>query len=59
MDFLEFAITALLSDRLASIDEEAEAFGRLQSEIEELRSEVENLKSERQDWIGGLTKSKY
>jgi hypothetical protein len=46
MDFLEFAITALLADRLASIDEEAEAFGRLNSEIEELKSEIENLRSE-------------
>ena len=49
MDFLEFALTALLSDRLASIDEEAEAFGRLKSEIEELRSEIENLRSEREE----------
>ncbi len=49
MDFLEFAITALLSDRLVSIDEEAEAFGRLKSEIEELKSEVENLRNERQE----------
>ena len=47
MDFLEFAITALLADRLASIDEEAEAFGRLKSEIEELKSEIESLRSER------------
>ena len=45
MDFLEFAITALLADRLASMDEEAEALGRLGSEIEELRSEIENLRS--------------
>ena len=46
MDFLEFAITTLLADRLASIDEEAKAFGRLKSEIEELKSEIENLRSE-------------
>ena len=46
MDFLEFAITALLADRLASIDEEAEAFGRLQSEIEELKSEIESLRTD-------------
>jgi hypothetical protein len=46
MDFLEFAITALLADRLASMDEETEAFGRLQSEIEELKSEIESLRSE-------------
>jgi hypothetical protein len=46
MDFLEFAITVFLADRLASIDEEAEAFGRLNSEIEELKSEVENLRAE-------------
>jgi hypothetical protein len=49
MDFLEFAITALLSDRLASIDEEAEAFGRIESEIELLKSEIENLRSEREE----------
>ena len=49
MDFLEFAITAFLADLLASIDEGAEAFGRIKSEIEELKSEVENLKSEREE----------
>ena len=49
MDFLEFAITALLSDRLASIDEEVEAFGRIESEIELLKSEIENLRSEREE----------
>ena len=49
MDFLEFAITALLADRLASIDEEAEAFRRLNLEIEELKSEIENLRSEREE----------
>jgi hypothetical protein len=46
MDFLEFAITALLADRLASTDEEAEVFRRLKSEIEELTSEIENLRSD-------------
>ena len=46
MDFLEIAITALLADRLASLDEEAEAFGRLQMEIDELRSEIEGLRDE-------------
>ena len=49
MDFLEFAITALLADRLASMDEEVEAFGRLKSEIEELKSEVESLRSESEE----------
>jgi hypothetical protein len=49
MDFLEFAITALLSDRLASIDEEAEAFGRLKSEIDELRSEIETLRDKEEE----------
>ena len=44
MDFLEFAITALLADRLASMEEEAEALTRLELEIEELRSEVKDLK---------------
>jgi len=44
MDFLEFAIMALLADRLASTDEEAEVFGRLKSEIEELTFEIENLR---------------
>jgi len=46
MDFLGFAITALLSDRLASMDEEAKAFGLLRMEIEELRSEIEGLRDE-------------
>ena len=49
MDFLEFAITALLADRLAAMDEEAEAFGRLQMEIDELRSEVESLRREEEE----------
>ena len=49
MDFLEFAIMALLADRLASIDEETEAFGWLKSEIEELKSEIENLRCEREE----------
>ena len=49
MDFLEFAITALLADRLTSIDEEAEAFGRLKSEIEELKSEIESLRDKEED----------
>ena len=46
MDFLEFAITALLADRLASVDEEADAFDRLQGEIDELRSEMESLRTD-------------
>ena len=45
MDFLEFLLTALVADQLASREEEAEARNRLESEIEELRSEVESLKS--------------
>jgi hypothetical protein len=49
MDFLEFAITALLADRLTSMDEETEAFGRLQMEIDELRSEVESLRREEEE----------
>lgn len=44
MDFLEFAITALLADRFASVEEGAEAFGRLQLEIDDLRSEIEGLR---------------
>jgi hypothetical protein len=43
VDFLEFAITTLLADRLASMDEEADALRRLELEIEELRNEVEDL----------------
>ena len=46
MDFLEFLLTALLADQLASQEEEAEARNRLESELEELRSEVESLKSD-------------
>jgi len=45
MDFLEFLLTALVADQLASREEEAEAWNPLESEIEELRSEVESLKS--------------
>ena len=46
MDFLEFLITACLSDRLASIGEEAKALGRLQLEVDELRSEIEDFRDE-------------
>lgn len=46
MDFLEFLLTALVADRLASREEEAEARNRLESELEELRSAVESLKSD-------------
>ena len=49
MDFLEFAITALLADRLALMDEETGTFGRLQTEIDELRSEVESLRDEKEE----------
>jgi hypothetical protein len=48
MDFLEFAIIALLADRLASMDEEAGTIGQLRSEIEELRSEIEGLSTDDQ-----------
>jgi hypothetical protein len=42
MDFLEFAITAVLADWLTSAYEEAQALRRLQMEIDELRSEIED-----------------
>ena len=44
MDFLEFLLTALVADQLASQEEEAEARNQLELELEELRSEVESLK---------------
>ena len=44
MDFLEFLLTALLTDQLASEEEEARARKRLESEIEDLRSELKSLK---------------
>ena len=46
MDLLEFLLTALVADQLASREEEAEARNRLELELEELRSEVESLKSD-------------
>ena len=46
MDFLEFLLTALVADQLASQEEGAEARNRLESEIEALRSELESLKSD-------------
>jgi hypothetical protein len=46
MDFLEFLLTALVADQLASEEEEAEGRNRLESEIEALRSELESLKSD-------------
>jgi hypothetical protein len=46
MDFLEFLLTALLADQLASREEEAEARNRLEFKLEELRSDVESLKSD-------------
>jgi len=46
MDFLEFLLTALLTDQLASQEEGAEARNGLELELEELRSEVESLKSD-------------
>ena len=49
MDFLEFIITAWLADRLASTGEEAETFGRLQLEIDELRSEIEGSRDEEEE----------
>ena len=44
MDFLEFLLTALVADQLASREEEAEARNRLESEIEGLKTELESLK---------------
>ena len=49
MDFIEFVITAWLADRLASTGEEAETFGRLQLEIDELRSEIEGFRDEEEE----------
>ena len=46
MDFLEFLLTALVADQLASQEEGAEARNRLELELEELRSEVESLRSD-------------
>ena len=46
MDFLEFLLTALVADQLASQEEEAEARNQLELELEELRSEVESLRSD-------------
>ena len=46
MDFLEFLLTALVADQLASQEKGAEARNRLELELEELRSEVESLKSD-------------
>lgn len=49
MDFLEFAITAFLADHLASREEQAEAWSRLEEKMEDLRSEIERLKDEKED----------
>ena len=49
MDFIEFVITALLADRLASMGEEAKTLGRLRLEIDELRSEIEGFRDEEEE----------
>ena len=48
MTFLEFIITAFLADHLASKQEEANEWERLQDEIDNLRSEIEGLKDEKE-----------
>ncbi|MBW1741548.1 MAG: hypothetical protein JRJ42_10525 [Deltaproteobacteria bacterium] len=49
MTFLEFIITALLADHLASQQEEAKGLDRLKEEIEDLRWEIDRLKHQEED----------
>lgn len=49
MSFLEFIITALLADRLASEEEEAGERARLREELDDLRSEIDDLKGRLKD----------
>ena len=49
MSFLEFIITALLADRLASDEEQAQERTRLRAELDDLRTEIHDLKSRLED----------
>ena len=49
MDFIEFIITALFADRLASEEEEAKERARLREELDDLRSEIDELRSRLKD----------
>ena len=46
---LEFMITALFADHVASKEEETEELDCLSQEIDDLKSEMESLKSQEQD----------